>query len=91
MIKWLMKRLFKSDGCSCGCEIGPLDVRELMSIEKTDDYTQFGPVHECLCGGNLFIMLGFFDDGEVSGYFTEGRCAGCGANVTLPTEIDQMI
>lgn len=43
----------------------------------------------CVCGCDIFIMLGGFVDGEIGFYFTDGECAGCGSMVTLPTPIDK--
>jgi hypothetical protein len=66
-------------------------VRELISGTPTDDYTNFGPVLECLCGSDLFIALvSFGDDREVATYFTDGRCAVCHADITLPTPVDEV-
>lgn len=42
----------------------------------------------CVCGCDIFIMLGGFVDGEIGFYFTDGECAGCGSMVTLPTPVD---
>ena len=67
----------------------PRSIRHMLSISATDDYTNFGPVLECLCGGDLFIALvAFGDDREIATYFTDGRCATCGADIKLPTPID---
>ena len=67
----------------------PGSIRQMLSISATDDYTNFGPVLECLCGGDLFIALvAFGDDREIATYFTDGRCATCGSDITLPTPID---
>ena len=42
----------------------------------------------CVCGCDVFVMLGGFVDGEIAFYFTDGECAGCGSMVTLPTPVD---
>jgi len=42
----------------------------------------------CVCGCDVFVLLGGFVDGEIAFYFTDGECAGCGSMVTLPTPID---
>ena len=77
------------DYCS---QSGPRSVRNMLSISATDDYTNFGPVLECLCGGDLFIALvAFGDDREIATYFTDGRCATCGADIKLPTPIDEIV
>lgn len=44
----------------------------------------------CVCGCEFFVMLGGFVDGEMSFYFLDGECAGCGSMVTLPTPIDRI-
>ena len=38
----------------------------------------------CVCGCEVFVMLGGFVDGEVAFYFLDGECASCGSMVTLP-------
>ena len=50
-------------------------------------------VTECICGSGLFYILACFDpvDKEVSGYYTEAVCYGCGAWVKVPTPIDNDI
>lgn len=63
-------------------------IRELFGAPGTDNYDQFGPVHECLCGCDTFLAIVHFEDGAISGYFTDGRCASCHADVRLPTEVD---
>ena len=70
----------------------PRSIRHMLSMSQaTDDYTQFGPVLECVCGSDLFIALvSFDDDRELSTYFTDGRCAQCWADVTLPTAADEL-
>lgn len=71
----------------------PLDIRELIGAPPSDNYEQFGPVMQCLCGSDLFIAILSFDerDRTVGQYFTNGRCAVCHADVTLPTEIDSLV
>lgn len=61
----------------------------MLSTSATDDYTNFGPVLECLCGSDLFIALvSFGDDREIATYFTDGRCSVCHADIILPTPVD---
>ena len=63
----------------------------LSRSQATDDYTQFGPMLECLCGSDIFIALvSFGDDREIATYFTDGRCAHCGADIVLPTPVDEL-
>ena len=67
-------------------------IRTLIHSTSSDDYTQFGPVLECLCGSDLFIALvSFGDDREIATYFVDGRCAVCKADVILPTPIDEVM
>lgn len=39
----------------------------------------------CVCGCEVFVMLGGFVDGEIAFYFLDAECASCGSMVTLPT------
>ena len=64
------------------------DIRELLrrvDYSKAMDLrdTPIGDI--CVCGCEVFVMLGGFMDGEVSFYFLDGECASCGSMVTLPT------
>jgi hypothetical protein len=64
------------------------DIRELLrrvDYSKAMDLrdTPIGDI--CVCGCEVFVMLGGFVDGEVSFYFLDGECASCGSMVTLPT------
>jgi hypothetical protein len=38
----------------------------------------------CICGGDLFHMIGAFEEGELIFYFLDGECVNCGSLVTLP-------
>lgn len=64
------------------------DIRELLhridysrAMDLRD--TPIGDV--CICGCEVFVMLGGFVDGEVAFYFLDAECAMCGSMVTLPT------
>ncbi len=64
------------------------DIRELLhridysrAMDLRD--TPIGDV--CICGSEVFVMLGGFLNGEVAFYFLDGECAVCGSMVTLPT------
>lgn len=48
---------------------------------------------ECLCGSGLFYVLACFDPdlGEISGYYTDAICYGCGGWVKVPTPIDKVL
>ena len=39
----------------------------------------------CVCGCDIFVMLGGFSEGEIAFYFLDAECASCGSMVTLPT------
>lgn len=63
------------------------DIRELLrrvDYSKAMDLrdTPIGDI--CVCGCEVFVMLGGFVDGEVAFYFLDGECASCGSMVTLP-------
>jgi hypothetical protein len=64
------------------------DIRELL---RRVDYSNAMDLRDtpigdiCVCGCEVFVMLGGFLDGEVSFYFLDGECASCGSMVTLPT------
>lgn len=38
----------------------------------------------CLCGSDLFHIIGSFFEGELTFYFLDGECVNCGSLVTLP-------
>lgn len=67
------------------------DIRDLLhkiDYSKAIDL-RGNPIGDiCMCGCDLFVMIGGFLDGEIAFYFTDGECAGCGSMVTLPTPID---
>ena len=63
------------------------DIRELLrrvDYSKAMDLrdTPIGDI--CVCGCEVFAMLGGFLNGEVAFYFLDGECASCGSMVTLP-------
>ena len=63
------------------------DIRELLrrvDYSKAMDLrdTPIGDI--CVCGCEVFVMLGGFLNGEVAFYFLDGECASCGSMVTLP-------
>lgn len=67
------------------------DIRDLLhkiDYSKAMDL-RGNPIGDvCVCGCDIFVMLGGFIDGEISFYFTDGECASCGSMVTLPTPVD---
>lgn len=65
----------------------PRDIRELFHLA---DYSRSmdlrgEPTEVCVCGCDIFVMLGGFVDGEMAFYFVDAECASCGSMVTLPT------
>lgn len=65
----------------------PKHIRELF---HNKDYSKAmdlrgEPTEVCVCGCDVFIMLGGFMDAEIAFYFTDAECASCGSMVTLPT------
>lgn len=67
-------------------------VRELFHSEASADYEWAGPTQRCACGSDVFLFIGWFDEErEIAGYFTEGRCAVCNADLRLPTAADEYV
>lgn len=67
------------------------DIRDLLhNIDYSKAIDLRGaPIGDiCVCGCDVFIMLGGFIEGDIAFWFTDGECAGCGSMVTLPTPID---
>lgn len=63
-------------------------VRDLPEAGSAD-LRGVGPVRECICGTNLWRILGAFDeDGELSFYFLDIVCSSCGAVAKAPTPVD---
>lgn len=69
------------------------DIRSKPVLNLTGDRTWKNTiVRECICGSGLFYILACFsDEGEISGYYTEAICYGCGGWVKVPTPIDNNI
>jgi len=63
---------------------------ESLTEWDAPDYRGF-PTFQCPCGYNMFVMCATFDEDTRLPvfYLLDGRCAACGAWVTLPTEIDE--
>ena len=63
-------------------------VRDL-DLSSAADLRDVGPVLDCICGTNLWRILGSFDEsGELSYYFLDIVCASCGAIAKAPTPED---
>lgn len=65
----------------------------IFNTEPGDDLTWAGPTCVCLCGGQMFHTLVWFDEDtrEVGGRILEMKCASCDALVKGPTPIDEGI
>ncbi len=42
----------------------------------------------CICGCASFVIVATFDEGEISGWFTNARCFDCERWWTVPTPLD---
>lgn len=62
--------------------------------DLTPDYNQatdirfMGPVHECVCGSNLWNLKVMFEEYEIAMYFMDMECALCGTKAIAPTPLD---
>jgi hypothetical protein len=61
----------------------------LFEGQVNDDLLWAGPTHTCLCGNNVFLLLAWFEEHKVAGYFTEAVCSSCWSVVRAPTEADE--
>lgn len=63
--------------------VGDVDVADYRGI----------PTLMCPCGYNMVVMCAVFnEETRLPGfYLLDGKCAACGAWLTLPTEIDERI
>lgn len=69
----------------------PQPIETIFGDQATNDYRWVGPTHVCVCGCSLFHVVASFDEGVVAFYFTTAMCVGCGALVTVPTEVDENV
>ena len=53
------------------------------------DLRDFGPVHVCPCGSQVFNAMVAFDDFDLVWYFLDGSCVNCGNLVKLPCPPDR--
>jgi hypothetical protein len=67
----------------------PLKLLLSMELDGTD-FTWMGPTTVCVCGGELWHIVCWFDpvDREVGGRFLEMQCVNCGSYCKSPTPID---
>lgn len=70
-------------------DLTDLDIREHPMITDGPRDWQDTIVEECICGSGLFYILACFSDKEISGYYTNAICYGCGAWVRVPTLADE--
>lgn len=57
-----------------------------IDFDKSADLREMGPTTECVCGTNLWRILGAFDDeGDLSFYFLDIVCSSCGSVAKAPT------
>jgi len=64
-----------------------ITIQELLhpsDYSKAADYRGQYLGDYCICGSDLFHMIGSFEDGELIFYFLDGECVNCGSLVTLP-------
>lgn len=67
----------------------PKPIYNLFSTEPSGaDLRDWGPLHTCICGSDLWHTLMRFEDNAPAFYFLEMLCVSCGALATAPTEID---
>ena len=67
-------------------------VIELFDVEPGGaDLLFMGPTMECVCGNTVFHALVWFDSDtrEIGGWFTEMKCAVCGAVLRGATPVDE--
>lgn len=65
-------------------------MHDLFTTEESGpDLLFLGPTMRCVCGNEVFhALIWFSDDRSIGGYFTEMKCAFCGALVRGATEAD---
>ena len=47
------------------------------------------PTHKCVCGSEVFYVKAAFENYEISQYFLDMICSGCGSLATAPTLLDR--
>lgn len=52
------------------------------------DLRDFGPIHVCSCGSQVFNVAASFQDYELSWYALDATCFSCGALVIVPCPVD---
>lgn len=62
-------------------------IYEIFNKEDGPDLLFLGPTDKCVCGCEVFhALLWFGEEREIAGYFTEMKCAHCGALVRGMTQ-----
>ena len=52
------------------------------------DLRDFGPLHVCSCGSQVFNVMASFEDYELVWYALDATCFSCGALVIAPCPVD---
>jgi hypothetical protein len=52
------------------------------------DLRDFGPIHVCTCGSQVFNVAASFEDYELTWYALDATCFSCGALVVVPCPVD---
>jgi len=58
--------------------------------QHSADYSGI-PTHVCPCGSRLLKVNCIFDNNEIVLWFTDAECSFCGAKLTAPTPVDNVI
>lgn len=69
--------------------VQPVPIHELLlDLPAGDNMLPLGPTSECLCGSDLFVVVAWFRDKDMAGWFTDARCLACGTVLRAPTPVD---
>jgi hypothetical protein len=52
------------------------------------DLRDFGPIHVCSCGSQVFSVAASFEEYELVWYALDATCYSCGALVIVPCPVD---
>jgi hypothetical protein len=52
------------------------------------DLRDFGPIHVCTCGSQVFNVMASFEDYELVWYALDAECVSCGNLVVVPCPPD---
>ena len=62
---------------------------DTLSEPFGSDLREFGPVHVCPCGSQVFSVMAAFNDYELVWYFLDATCVNCGNLVRVPCPVDK--